>query len=59
MLVNLVPVEVPAIVVVPSGFTRRACGVVTSTASAAFVPSAFTLSARYHFPSVAFTTRLP
>ena len=46
-------------VVEPSGFTRRACGVFTSTASSAFVPSAFTLSAGYHLPSLAFTTRLP
>ena len=46
-------------VVVPSGFTKRACGFVTSTASAAFVPSALTLPAGYHLPSLAFTTRLP
>ena len=59
MLDNLVPVAPSAVVVEPSGFTKRACTVVTSVASAAFVPSAPTLSAKYHLPSFAFTTRLP
>ena len=55
---TLLMIVVPP-VVEPSGFTRRACGVFTSTASSAFVPSAFTLSAGYHLPSLAFTKRLP
>ena len=59
ILDNVVPVVPAAMVVDPSGFTSRACGVVTSTAPAIFVPSALTLPAGYHFPSVAFTTRLP
>ena len=46
MLDNTVPVTPAAVVVVPSGFTRRACGFATATASSAFVPSALTLFAR-------------
>ena len=46
MLDNTVPVVPVAVVVDPSGFTRRACGFATATASSAFVPSALTLFAR-------------
>ena len=67
MLVNLVPVEAPAIVVVPSGFTRRACGVVTTaletpvgiSLSAFSAPFSSTTLESYHLPSFALTTRLP
>ena len=54
MLLNLV-----AVVVEPSGFTRRACGVATSVAPSNLLPVASTLSAKYHLPSFALTTRLP